>query len=166
MQLVTLKVLSPVSSIWQISLIYSNSIYMVNFIPVLSYANGFVSSMVSSMQSISLEQWVSLCWFNLIHMVISFLVVIHFTQVKIFFLSNFSIFNPYGPMSLMWWVLFTWFNFICIIKFTFVLNFPLSMRHAQGHGNRGKRGKENNKNVHCSSTMGMLKSWGFLVAYL
>jgi hypothetical protein len=32
------------------------------------------------------------------------------------------------------------------------------MRHAQGHGNKGKRGKENNKNVHCSSTMGMLKS--------
>ncbi len=82
-------------------------------------------------------------------------------------ISNFSIFNPYGPMSLMWWVLFRWFNFICIIKFTFVLNFPFSMRHAaQGHGNKGKRGKENNKNVHCSSTMGMLKSWAFLVSYL
>ncbi len=97
MQLVTLKVLSPVSSIWQISTIYSNSIYMVNFIHVLSYANGFVSSMVSSMQSISLEQWVSLCWFNLIHMVISFLVVIHFTQVKIFFHIEFLHFQSIWP---------------------------------------------------------------------
>jgi hypothetical protein len=69
-----ITLLSPNPSIWKSS-IYSNAICMVNFNHVI----------ILDMDSISLEQWVSLCWFNFIHITMSFFCCHPFDQCEFFF---------------------------------------------------------------------------------
>ncbi len=100
-----ITLLSPNPSIWKSSSIYSNAICMVNFNHVI----------ILDMDSISLEQWVSLCWFNFIHITMLFFVVIHSTNVNFFFHFQSIWPNVIHMLSFVHMV-----EFICVLKLIFI----------------------------------------------